>query len=304
MVPALLIMVREGFEAALIVAIVFAYLRRIGRLDLGRSAWAGVAAAVGLSIVIGVGVHLTLGSLEGPARLRSFAAVSLAAAGVLTWMIFWMRRQARAIKNDLEHRVDHAVLAGNPRQAVVAVAFLAVIREGVEAALFLLAVSTSSGGGQVLAGAALGVAIAVGLGLVVYAGGRRLPMRTFFQVTGMVVVVFAAGLLARAVLYLQAAGDLGTLADSVYDLTGISWLTQQSEVGKMLAALVGWDPRPSIEQVLAWAGYFLPVTYLFLRHPRPARAPAPSGPPPPVPGADAGPPTASRQATPVGPTSG
>jgi high-affinity iron transporter len=304
MVPALLIMVREGFEAALIVAIVFAYLRRIGRLDLGRSAWAGVAAAVGLSIVIGVGVHLTLGSLEGPARLRSFAAVSLAAAGVLTWMIFWMRRQARAIKNDLEHRVDHAVLAGNPRQAVVAVAFLAVIREGVEAALFLLAVSTSSGGGQVLAGAALGVAIAVGLGLVVYAGGRRLPMRTFFQVTGMVVVVFAAGLLARAVLYLQAAGDLGTLADSVYDLTGISWLTQQSEVGKMLAALVGWDPRPSIEQVLAWVGYFLPVTYLFLRHPRPARAPAPSGPPPPVPGADAGPPTASRQATPVGPTSG
>ncbi|MDP9070706.1 MAG: FTR1 family protein [Actinomycetota bacterium] len=279
MVPALLIMIREGFEAALIVAIVFAYLRRIGRLDLGRSAWAGVAGAVGLSILIGVVVHLTLGNLVGAARLRSFAAVSLAAAGILTWMIFWMRRQARAIKNELEHKVDGALLAGNPRRAVVAVTFLAVIREGIEAALFLLAVGTSSGGGQVVLGAVVGLSIAVGLGLAVYAGGRRLPIRTFFQVTGMVIVVFAAGLLARSVLFLQASGDLGTLADNVYDVTGVTWLTQQSEVGKILAALFGWDPRPSIEQVVAWLGYFVPVTYLFLRRPGPTRPPSPAGPP-------------------------
>ena len=288
MVPALLIMVREGFEAALIVAIVFAYLRRIGRLDLGRAAWAGVAAACGLSVAIGVVVHLTLGNLAGAARLRSFAAVSLAAAGVLTWMIFWMRRQARAIKNELEQKVDSAVLTGNPRRAVVAVTFFAVIREGIEAALFLLAVGTSSGGGQVVGGAVLGLTIAVGLGLAVYAGGRRLPLRTFFQVTGMVVVVFAAGLLARSVLFLQASGDLGTMADNVYDLTSFSWLTQQSEVGKMLAALLGWDPRPSIEQVLAWFGYFVPVTYLFLRRP-PSPRPAPATGPPAAEG-DQGPP--------------
>ena len=299
MVPALLIMIREGFEAALIVAIVFAYLRRIGRLDLGRSAWAGVAAAAGLSILIGVVVHLTLGNLAGAARLRSFAAVSLAAAGILTWMIFWMRRQARAIKNELEHKVDHAVLAGNPRRAVVAVTFLAVIREGIEAALFLLAVGTSSGGGQVVLGAVVGLSIAVGLGLAVYAGGRRLPMRTFFQVTGMVIVVFAAGLLARSVLFLQASGDLGTMADNVYDLTGARWLTQQSEVGKILAALFGWDPRPSIEQVVAWLGYFLPVTYLFLRRPRPARPLRRAEPPA---QGDAGPAPASQRAT--VPTSG
>jgi len=267
-VPALLIMVREGFEAALIVAIVFAYLRRIGRADLGRAAWAGVGAAVALSVVVGVVIHLTLGNLVGPARLRAFAVVSLAAAGVLTWMIFWMRRQARAIKGELEHKVDQAVLTADPSRAVAAVAFLAVIREGIEAALFLLAVTTSSGGAEVVLGAAVGVAIAVALGALVYAGGRKLPMRTFFQVTGMVIVVFAAGLLARSVLFLQSAGDLGTLADSVYDVTGTVWLTQQSEVGKMLAALFGWDPRPSAEQVLAWLGYFVPVTYLFLRSPR------------------------------------
>ena len=97
-------------------------------------------------------------------------------------------------------------------------------------------------------------ALIVALGLLVYAGGRKLSMRTFFQVTGMVIVVFAAGLLARAVLYLQSAGDLGTLADSVYDVTGASWLTQRTEMGKMLAALFGWDPRPSLEQVVAWLG--------------------------------------------------
>lgn len=277
MVPALLIMVREGFEAALIVAIVFAYLRRIGRTDLGRSAWAGVAAAVGLSIVVGVAVHMTLGNLVGAARLRAFAAVSLAAAGVLTWMIFWMRRQARAIKGELEEKVDLAVLAVNPSRAVVAVTFFAVIREGIEAALFLLAVGTSSSGGEVLAGAVIGIAIALGLGVLVYAGGRKLPLRTFFKVTGMVVVVFAAGLLARSVLFLQSAGDMGTMADNVYDVTGAAWLTQQTEMGKMLAALFGWDPRPSLEQVLVWLGYFVPVTYLFLRRPRRA-APLPHDP--------------------------
>lgn len=277
MVPALLIMVREGFEAALIVAIVFAYLRRIDRGDMYRPAWAGVGAAVALSVLVGVVIHLTLGNLVGAARLRAFAAVSLAAAGVLTWMIFWMRRQARAIKGELEQKVDRAVLEVNPARAVVAVTFLAVIREGIEAALFLLAVTTSSDGGGVVLGAVLGVAVAVALGMLVYAGGRKLPMRTFFKVTGMVIVVFAAGLLARAVLFLQSSGDLGTLADNVYDVTGAAWLTQQSEVGKMLAALFGWDPRPSIEQILAWVGYFVPVTYLFLRSPRRRQSP-PSAP--------------------------
>ncbi|HEX2039313.1 MAG TPA: FTR1 family protein [Acidimicrobiales bacterium] len=274
MVPALLIMVREGFEAALVVAIVFAYLRRIDRLDLGRSAWTGVAAAVGISLVVGVVVRLTLGNLTGAPRMRAFAAVSFAAVVVLTWMVFWMRRQARAIKNELEHKVDDALQTDNPQRAVMLVTFMAVIREGIEAALFLLAASTASGGGQVLLGGLIGLSIAIVLGLMVYVGGRKLPMRAFFRVTGMIIVVFAAGLMARTALFLQAAGDLGTLADSVYDVTSVDWLTQRTEFGKMLAALFGWDPRPSIEQVVAWVGYFVPVTYLFLREPKADARPA------------------------------
>ncbi|HEX2850912.1 MAG TPA: FTR1 family protein [Acidimicrobiales bacterium] len=278
MIPSLLIMLREGFEAALVVSIVFAYLRRIGRLDLGRSAWSGVAAAVGVSVAVGVVIHLTLGELGGVARWRAFAAVSLLATAVLTWMIFWMRRQSRAIKGELERGIDSALAGGGHgvRRAIFGVAFLAVVREGIEAALFLLAAATSDGGGQVVLGAAVGIAMAAVLGYTVYAGGRRLPMKAFFTATGVIIIVFAAGLVARTVLFLQAGGDLGTLADSVYDLTSYGWLTQSTEMGRFLAAMFGWDPRPSLEQVVAYLAYLVPVTWLFLHRPRGAQAPSPA----------------------------
>jgi high-affinity iron transporter len=276
MLTPLLIMVREGFEAALIVAIVFAYLRRIDRLDLSRFAWFGVAAAVVLAAAVGIGIDLTIGALRGAARLRAFAGISLLAAAVLTWMVFWMRRQAQAIKGDLEHRVDDAVGMGDPRRAIVAVAFFSVLREGIEAALFLVASATTADGSRVVLGALGGIAIAAVLGWLVYAGGRRLPMRAFFRITGLVVIVFAAGLLAKVVLFLQISGDMATMRDTVYDVTRFSWLTQETEVGKTLGALVGWDPKPSIEQIIAWFGYFVPVTWLFLRSPAGARPAAPA----------------------------
>lgn len=272
MSAALLVMLREGFEAALVVAIVFAYLRRIGRLDLSRSVWRGVLAAVGVSLAVGLGIRLTLGSLDGVARLRAFAAVSALAVGVLTWMVFWMRRQSRLIKGELEHRVDRALDAANTGRALAGVALVAVLREGIEAALFLLAVTTQDSPGRVLIGAAIGLALAATLAYVVYWGGRSMPMRAFFTVTGVVLIVFAAGLASRVVLFLQSAGDLGSFNyNGVFDLRAHPLLTQGTEVGKFLAATFGWDPRPSIEQVLAWAVYLLPMLFLFLR--KPAAAP-------------------------------
>jgi high-affinity iron transporter len=273
MATALLIMLREGFEAALVVAIVFAYLRRIERLDLSRAVWQGVGVAAAVSLGVGVVVHLTIGNLEGAARLRSFAAISFLALCVLTWMVFWMRRQSRAIKGDLEHRVDAALAGENVARALSAVAFLAVLREGIEAALFLIAAATEDSGWSVLIGGLIGLALASVVAWLVYYGGRSLPMKAFFTVTGVVLIVFAAGLASRTVLFLQGAGDLGSLnLNSVYDLTAYHWLTQSSEVGKFLAAMFGWDPRPSIEQVVAYLGYLVPVLYLFLRSPaqRPA----------------------------------
>jgi high-affinity iron transporter len=271
---ALLIMLREGFEAALVVAIVYAYIRRIDRPDLVGPMWQGIAAAAAVSIGVGIVVHLTVENLTGQPRLLAFAAVSLLAVVVLTWMIFWMRRQAHLIKGELQHGIDQAVASrGDVRLAVMTVAFLAVAREGLEAALFLIAAATTEDGWAVLVGGLIGLAGASALGALVVLGGRRLPMRLFFTVTGLILIVFAAGLVSRTVLWLQAAGELGTVWNNVYDLTAYQWLTTSTESGKFLGAMFGWDPRPSIEQVVAYLAFLVTVSWLFLRTPRTAEAP-------------------------------
>jgi high-affinity iron transporter len=270
---ALLIMLREGFEAALVVAIVYSYIRRIDRPDLAAPMWQGIAAAAALSIGIGIVVHLTIENLVGRSRLLAFAAVSLLAIIVLTWMIFWMRRQAHLIKGELQHSVDQAIAGGRDvRLAVMTVAFLAVAREGLEAALFLIAAATTEDGWAVLVGGLIGLALATVAGFLVVVGGRRLPMRQFFTVTGLVLIVFAAGLVSRTVLWLQLAGEFGTVWNNVYDLTAYRWLTVSTETGKFLGAMFGWDPRPSIEQVVAYLAYLITVSWLFLRRPRPDHA--------------------------------
>lgn len=275
----MLVLIREGFEASLIVGIVFGYLRKIDRRDLDAPVWAGVGLAALLSVVFGVVLHNTVGSFEGDARLRAFAAISFVAAGVLTWMVFWMRRQSRAIKGELEHRVDAALASDSVKTGVLIVAFFAVLREGIETALFLIAAATSSTGWDVFVGGLIGLVIAIVLGYLVYSGSKVLPMKLFFNITGMIVIVFAAGLLAKGVMFLQATefDALDSLNWAVYDLTGFSWLTTQTQLGRFLAGLFGWDPRPSLEQVVVWLAYIIPVTYLFLRPDRPsAAAPAPA----------------------------
>ena len=239
--------------------------------------WQGMAVAAALSIGVGIVVHLTVENLSGQPRLLAFAAVSLLAVVVLTWMIFWMRRQAHLIKGELQHNVDQAIASrGDVRLAVMTVAFLAVAREGLEAALFLIAAATTEDGWAVLVGGLIGLAAASALGALVVLGGRRLPMRQFFTVTGLILIVFAAGLVSRTVLWLQAAGDLGTVWNNVYDLTAYRWLTVSTESGKFLGAMFGWDPRPSIEQVVAYLLFLITVSWLFLRSPRTAETPQPA----------------------------
>jgi high-affinity iron transporter len=279
MLAPFLIMLREGFEAALVIAILYAYLQRTGRRDLLGPMWVGVGAAFAIASGFGIALHVGIGSLEGDARARAFAAVMLFAVAVLTWMIFWMRAHSRKIRGELQESLDHAIHdSSNVKVAVVAAAFLAVLREGFEAAVFLLALSTSSEGFALIAGAVLGLGLSAVLGWMVVIGGRKLPMRQFFTVTGVVLIVFAAGLLSRALGGLQDIGDLPLSWDAVYDLTMFPWLTGETEAGRFLIALFGWDPRPSIEQVVVWSGYVGIVTWLFLRKPRAAtsRAPQPT----------------------------
>lgn len=267
-----LIALREGFEGALIVAIVLAFVKRSARPEMAREVWLGTLAGVGLACVVGWILHVTLDGLEGNARTNTFAVICFAACALLTWMIFWMRTHARHIKKELEGKAGTAI-AGGSAIGLAMVAFLAVAREGLETALFLISATTSDSGSDVLVGTLLGLAAACVLGVLVYKGSSRINMRSFFQVTGVLIIIFAAGLVSKGIAFLQGQTDR-----VVYNVTGIHWLTAQSEVGKFLAGIFGWDPAPSIIQFVGYWAYLVPAVVFFFWQAKPKAAPASSAP--------------------------
>jgi high-affinity iron transporter len=263
---AFLITLREGIEAALIISIILAYLRQLGRMDEAPRVWWGTAGAATLSVAIGGIIFAAAGEFEGRGEELFEGLVSLFAVGVLTWMIFWMRRQAARIKSELQERVDIALAAGG--LALAALAFIVVLREGIETALFLFATAkaTAQGAGGSLGqvtGAALGLVTAAILGYLLYRGGIRLNLRTFFKVTGALILVVAAGLFAFSVHELQEAGYLAFGTQTAYDVSGT--LSDQDGAGAILRALIGYQDRPSVLEVLAWVTYVLVTGFLFLR---------------------------------------
>lgn len=268
-----LITLREGLEIALIMSILLAYLNTIGRRDRHGSIWAGAGWAAVLSIAAGLVIFLTAGALSHRSQEAFEGIVSLLAVGVLTWMIFWMRRQARFIKGELQHRVDVA-LASSSTVALGLLAFFVVLREGLETALFLFATFRASTAGSTalsILGAVLGLGVSAILGYLMYRGGVKLNLRTFFKVTGALVLLVAAGLLASGVHELQEVGWLPFGAEAAFDISGV---VPDSGPGLPLRALFGYNANPTWLEFLAWAGYLLVVGFLFFR-PQPRRAPAP-----------------------------
>jgi len=261
MVASALITLREGLEAALIVGIVLGVLRRLGRLDRSRPVWAGVLAAVGLSVVIGLALNALGVTFEGRGEEIFEGVAMLLAAGVLTWMIFWMQRQGRQIQAELESDVRHAVNTGSG-WALFSLAFVAVVREGIETVLFLTAAAFSATPAQTLAGGALGLVGAVVLGWLMFAAGKRLDVRAFFRVTGVLLTLFAAGLVAHGVHELQEAALLPTLVEHVWDVNHI--LNENGVVGSLLKALLGYNGNPSLIEVCSYVLYFAAV-YLATR---------------------------------------
>ena len=209
MIPTFVIGLREGIEAALIVGIVAAFLRQEGRRDVLRWVWAGVALAAVLCVLVGIGLELL--SRELPYRQQEGleTVVALVAVVAVTWMIVWMRRNGRRLRGDLERGVSAALARGSV-VALVAMAFFAVIREGFESAVFLLAAFDASSSPVAAGGGALlGFAVAILLGWGIYRGGVRIDLVRFFRVTGVVLVLVAAGLLASA----AALGPRGRVGD-------------------------------------------------------------------------------------------
>jgi high-affinity iron transporter len=187
------ITLREGFEAALIVGLMLAYLRKTDNMGHARDVWLGVGFAVVFSLLMGAVLFLTIGELEGRAEQLYEGTAMIIAAGVVTWMAFWMKQQARTIGSHLRERVSESLRAGGGL-ALAAVAFIGVAREGLETGLFLFASTEDAGPVWAISAAVLGLIAAVGLGVAVYRGALKLDLRRFFLVTGVLVIAFAAWL--------------------------------------------------------------------------------------------------------------
>ena len=257
-----LIGLREGLEAALVVGILVAYLVKSERRHQLGHLWAGGGLAVLVSI--GLGALLTFGpqGLTTAAQEGVAGSLSVAAVGLITWMIFWMGRTARHLKSDLQHKLDDALAAGSA--AVLVVALLAVGREGLETARFLWAAATAAGSGaQPLLGATLGLATAVVLGWLVYRGALRLNLRVFFAWTGAFLIIIAAGVLAYGVHDLQEAGLLPGADALAFDVSAT--VPPSSWYAVLLKGVFNFSPETTWLQAAAWLGYVAPVLTLFTR---------------------------------------
>ena len=258
MFPSYLLSLREGIEAALIVGIVLGALRQMHRTDLSSAVWIGVISASALSVLAGVLLTVLGLSFEGQAEQIFEGITMLLAVSVLTWMIFWMSQQARNIKGELESGVHKAAFEGGKR-GLFALAFLAVFREGIELALFLVASVFASDVQQTLIGAFLGLGTAVLLGWSLFATTVRLDLRRFFQVTGFLLILFAAGLVAYSVHEFNEAGLIPSVIEHVWDVNPI--LDENATLGSMLKALFGYNGNPSLTEVLAYFTYFVAISF-------------------------------------------
>lgn len=273
MIPTLVIGLREGLEASLIVGIIAAFLNHAGRREALKQVWLGVATAIGLCLAVGIALFVLSRELPQKAQEGLETVVGLFALVMVTFMIFWMTRHARSMKKELEGAAQEALATGSAR-ALIVMAFLAVLREGFETAVFLIAViQNSSSTGSATAGALIGIVIAVGLGWGIYRGGVHINLSRFFKITGLVLALVAAGLAMTAVHTAFEAGWLTAGQTTAADLT---WLVRPgSVVSSLLTGVLGIQPKPSVSETIAWFVYAVPiVAYVAWPRRRPAK-PAP-----------------------------
>jgi high-affinity iron transporter len=273
--PTFVIGLREGLEAALIVGIIAAFLAQQGRRDALRHMWLGVVAAVVLCA--GIGLALQVASRDLPQRQQEGleTVVGALAVAMVTYMVLFMRRHARDMRGEL-HRAAGTALADGSSSALVLMAFLAVLREGFETAVFLLATFHASGDAESSwLGAVLGIAVALVLGYGIYRGGVRVNLARFFRITGLVLVVVAAGLVMTAVHTANEAGWLSVGQTQAFDL---SWLVRAgTPLASVLTGVLGIQPYPVWVEVAAWLVYLVPMALLVALPARSIRFSRPAG---------------------------
>jgi high-affinity iron transporter len=267
-----LIGLREGLEASLVVSILVAFLVKTDRRDELPRVWLGVGVAVAVSVGVTLALTLTQQALTFEAQEALGGSLSIVAVGFVTWMIFWMRRNARTLSSDLRGRLDEAIRMGPV--AVVAMAALAVGREGLETAVFFFAAAQAAGQTtEPLIGFLIGITVAVLLAYLLYRGAVRINLGRFFTVTGFFLVFVAAGILAYGVHDLQEAAILPGLTTLAFDVSAA--IPPDSWYGTLLKGFFNFSPQTTVLEAIAWTAYVAVVLTLFLR---PARRPVAKAP--------------------------
>jgi high-affinity iron transporter len=256
MLPSYLLALREGLEAALIIGIVFGALNRIQRSEFNRFVWYGVSSAVLVSLLAAFILNAIGASFEGTTEEIFEGITMLLAAGVLTWMIFWMQYQAHNLKTDLEADV-HQAASKNSGWALIALAFFAVVREGIELVLFLTATRITSNSQEVMIGALLGLGTAAVMGYLLFATAVRLNLQLFFKTTSIVLIFFAAGLVAHGVHEFIEAGWIPAGIEHIWDTNHI--IDEDSTFGSILKSVFGYNGNPALVEVIAYLAYFMIV---------------------------------------------
>ncbi|MEU4408807.1 iron uptake transporter permease EfeU [Streptosporangium sp. NPDC023963] len=293
-----LIGLREGLEATLVVSVLVALLVKSDRRDRLPLVWAGVGAALVLSVAFGALLTFTVARLEYRQQELFEAITSLLATAFVTWMIFWMRRASRTLSGELRARLSQALEVG--ATAVVVMAFLAVAREGLETALlFFASVQGATTTAVPLVGITLGLLTAVALGWAIYRSAMRINLTRFFTWTGLLLILVAAGIFKYGVHDLQEAGVLPGLSTHAFDISGV--MPADSWYGALLAGLFNITPQPSVLETVAWVAYAVPTLALFLRprRSRPTASPTDSPAAPAAPAAQ-NPPASSTNPQPAG----
>jgi high-affinity iron transporter len=262
MLTTFLIMFREGVEAALIVGIIASYLKQTGRTYLMKAVWIGIILATLLCLTLAIILQATSGDFPQQEQELFAGVIAIVAVVMLTWMVFWMRRAARSIKGELHSQIEAAIAQGDRwGLALVGMSFFAVLREGLETVVFLIASFQQNLGFTVPLGAVLGYLAAIAVGFGIYQGGVRLNLKRFFKWTGAFIILVAAGLLAGSVRAFHEAGIWNLLQATVFDASDA--LSSQGVVGSVLAGMFGYNDTPTVSETIAYWGYLIPTLVLF-----------------------------------------
>ena len=261
MLSTFIIALREGLEAALIVGILVAYIVRTDRRHFLKPLWTGVAAALSATFALGAFLSFTSAELSDRGEELFAGITSFIAVGLVTWMVFWMKRTARTLRNELHGKVDTALTGGPISLALVA--FFAVAREGLETALFVYTnFQTVGAASTATVGLVLGLTLAVVLGYLIYNRSVKLDLSKFFTVTGVALVIVAAGVLSYGIHEFQELGWIPGVDDFLWDVT--PWIAKESILASLLSGTVGFDTTTSFIQFIAWSAYLVAVLVPYL----------------------------------------